>query len=210
MQDCRPRHYYSKFLDDCVPCPGKCVDDEDAHDVDRCKEACETKTTGAPRLPTTTFAFIFVTTTTVSKNDQPTPQVATLINTTSLEVRSTRTTPKALQSENPGTEHSTNVGLAVSIGVLGTFVVCLVAYVIWRCKSRTSRDVVARIEEGDEPSTSSQESSPEVTKRPQSCPVSSLEKIEEGMRLPVPETEKLIPNAKDSHASSINVEECEN
>ena len=109
---------------------------------------------------------IFVTTTTVPKNDQSTAQVTTLIHTTSLEVRSTRKTPKTLQSDHSGTKQSTNVGLAVSLGVLGTFVaflVALVAYVMWRWKSRTSRDV--QVEEGGEPSTSSQESIPDVAKR---------------------------------------------
>ena len=43
-----------------------------------------------------------------------------------------------------------------------------------------------------------------------SCPASSLEKIKDDIRLPVPETEELIPKAKDSHVSSINLKECEN
>ena len=189
VADCGLRRFYSVHIPGCTGCPDitKCGD-HDTCDVDRCNEAC------------------------VPKNDQSTLHVTTLINTTSLEVRSTRrTTPKTLQSKHSGTKHSTNVGLAVSIGVLGTFVVCLVAlaaYVMWRCKSGTSRDV--QVEEGGEPSTSSQESIPDVTKRLQSCPARSLEKTEEGIRLPVPETEKLICNAKGSNVSSINLEECEN
>ena len=188
VADCGPGRFYSVHIPGCTGCLdiAKCGD-QDACDVDRCNEAC------------------------VPKKEPPTPQVTTLINTTILEVRSTRTTSTTMQSENPGTEHSTNVGLAVYLGVLGAFVVCLVAlaaYVMWRCKSGTSRDV--QVEEGGEPSTSSQESIPDVTKRLQSCPAGSLKKIEEAIRLPIPETEKLISTAKDSNVSSINLEECEN
>ena len=39
IQDCGSGQYYSEFVHDCVPCLDKC-DDQDTHDVDRCKEAC--------------------------------------------------------------------------------------------------------------------------------------------------------------------------
>ena len=156
-QGCSSGQYYSAHIPGCTPCPGNCSD-QDARDVDRCRKACETKNTGAPEFPTTNE---------VSKSDETTPQPTILAN--AIE---TSRSPKKTTFPPPKPRHSTestHVGLAVSLGVLGTIaVVCLVAlvaYVMWRWNSNASYERPNDVEKGGEPSTSSQEPSPVVTKR---------------------------------------------
>ena len=131
----------------------------------------DTKTTAAP---TPTLA----TKTTVSKSDPADPQNTTtkppkVQNTTRRSTfQSFKNTLQSSNSERPGKADPSHLGLAVSLGVLGTLVVCLVAFIacMWRCSRASnvsSRDVEAKIEICDEPSTSSQERSPSTTKRSQ-------------------------------------------
>ena len=127
----------------------------------------ETKTTAAPTptLPKTTVPK--------SVPQFPTTEPPKVQNTTTLSTfQSFKNTLQPYNSERPGKADSSHLGLAVSLGVLGTLVLCLVAFIacMWRCSMASnvsSRDVEAKIEICDEPSTSSQERSPATTKRSQ-------------------------------------------
>ncbi len=120
----------------------------------------ETKTTAAPRLSTKTK---------VPKIDEVNPQSPTTEPPTTQP--SKKTLPPS-NSERPGKAGSSHLGLAVGLGVLGTLVVCLVAFIVYnyQCSKAfnvSSRDEEAKIEMCGEPSTSSQEPSPAMTKRSQ-------------------------------------------
>ena len=205
-QDCSSGQYYSAHIPGCTPCPGNCSD-QDARDVDRCRKACETKNTGAPEFPTTNE---------VSKSDETTPQPAVLANTIFETSRSPNKTTFLSPKPRHSTE-STHVGLAVSLGVLGTIAVCLVAlvaYIMWRWNSNASyerpNDAEAQVvEKGGEPSTSSQEPSPVVTKRSEGCQANRRLEID-GISLPIPETKELLNPEEIDYVSSLNLDEYEN
>ena len=86
-------------------------------------------------------------------------------------IRPFKTTRHFPSSGRSGEQKSSHLGWAVSLGVLGTIVVCLVFLVayVWQCSRATnvkSHDEETPIDECSEPSTSSQEPSP-VPKRSQ-------------------------------------------